>query len=166
MLLTYLFLVLFGCTNKKEVVIPKVNRKIVLITAAQPLNNNLALSIDIVQVGDPMLWEMLSQNVSTAEYYSRKAQIEKKNVNIWTIHVLDNFILEGFELCDYNPGYFGTILFANYLGNKSDNITKVTLKKGFDCTKIRFGPESITEAQSIDSDVQSQVTQVKTSQHI
>jgi len=147
-----LLLLLTGCTKKSapEPTVAQVSGKFLVITAEPGMNNNSAVTIDIVQAKDVYVWEQLIK-LTAAEYFTRKNDIIDKKIRVWSIDVLDKFWVERFELQGYTPEGVGVVLFANY--TNAGPKTRCMMNLACDCTKLNLGKDHILEAQSTNTDL-------------
>lgn len=117
------------------------------------MNNGTSLTIDVVQVYEEYIWKELV-DLSAEVYFKRRDSLAKKNVNIWTIQVVQDFLAKGFMLKGYQEKCIGTMLYTTY----PNKINKVQLKEKFDCTSLGLGPAGIIRAESANYPVQDYIS--------
>jgi hypothetical protein len=136
-------LLLHGCFNKNTDPSKNAQNKFIIVTGTKGMNNGSALTIDVVQVYEEYIWNELS-DMKAEDYFKKRDSVLKKNANIWTINVVEDFWARPFLLKGYQDRCIGTILFTTY----PNAINKVKLKDKFDCTSLRLGPAGILKAES------------------
>ena len=148
-------LFLSSCSNNKPNAgqEDQPNNKFLIVTAMKGMNHGTALTIDVVQVYEEYIWNELA-DLPAADYFKKRDSVLKKNANIWTIDVVEDFWAKGFLLKGYQTESVGTILFTTY----PSDVNKVKLKNKFDCTSLRLGPTGILKAESANFNVTDYAT--------
>jgi len=149
MLILALSLLLGGCAANKKQEPKQLSQKYLVITGEKGMNRDSALTVDVVQVYDPHIWNELSK-LSSTEYFKRKKWILTKNLKVWSIEVTEDFWCIGFALKDYQDKAEGAVLFASY---QEDKLSKIPLQNYKDCTMLRLGVDQIVAADAYSQDI-------------
>jgi hypothetical protein len=148
--LIYIFaLLLAGCGSAEKKQPKPLSEKFLIITGEKGMNHDSALSVDIVQVYDPHIWNELAK-MKASEYFKRKKWVLAKNLKVWSLEVTEDFWCIGFALKNYQDKSEGTILFASY---QEDKLNKIPLQNYKDCTLLKLGVDQIVAADAYNQEV-------------